>query len=517
MSIYDSSVLLKDSQGSSGLGGNFSKVKNLSTFIILVNGKKTETHIEVDSKSVTLVGSRGEPLVFYDRTNNSWNAPAAQGNKEITNIILNKLNTDPEFVKAITQSAYLTALNALGGNANQATQITGISPITTTPTVTPAPQGLNGTASQNQPQAGVFANIENLLKPGLKELADLNFTSTNEDKLFENIFLKYPKNILEMHQDTLQITMYNYRAPNRDAFLQVDEDGKPITISPKDIAKKGLRRNSALKKIVGTVILPIPSGIQDSNSVSWGDDNINNLTAAVTAGAIQSPAELGRIVGATDATGALAKYLGGVTLPTQAMKNFAAMTLLGGVGLDNPLFKTALQSYLLKSSGFEVSPETILARGAGVVPNSNLELLFQGPTLRQFQFSWRMSPRSSNEARSVRRIIRVFKQGSAPRKLNSQSGAGAESFFLGTPNVFKLSYKKGNEEISGLNKFKICALTGMNVVYAPDGQWAAYEDSQPVSVTMTLNFQEIEPVYESDYQSTVKTDYSPVGLDDVGY
>jgi len=40
---------------------------------------------------------------------------------------------------------------------------------------------------------------------------------------------------------------------------------------------------------------------------------------------------------------------------------------------------------------------------------------------------------------------------------------------------------------------------------------------------MSLNFQEIEPVYESDYQQdtskdfTGKADYSPVGPDDVGY
>jgi hypothetical protein len=137
-----------------------------------------------------------------------------------------------------------------------------------------------------------------------------------------------------------------------------------------------------------------------------------------------------------------------------------------------------------------------------------------------------MSPRSKEEARNVKRIIRMFKQGSAPRKLNSQSGAGAASVFLGTPNVFKLSYKTGNKEISGLNKFKICALVNMSVVYAPDGQWSAYAEGQPVSIQMSLNFQEIEPVYESDYQEGIFSknfkkdgtgDYSIVNDDDVGY
>jgi hypothetical protein len=138
-----------------------------------------------------------------------------------------------------------------------------------------------------------------------------------------------------------------------------------------------------------------------------------------------------------------------------------------------------------------------------------------------------MSPRSAKEATNVKRIIRMFKQGSAPRKLNSQSGAGAASVFLGTPNIFKLSYKTaGSKEISGLNKFKICALVNMSVVYAPDGQWAAYAEGQPVSVQMSLNFQEIEPVYESDYQEGVSDlfkgdnrsdNFSSVKPDDVGY
>ena len=61
----------------------------------------------------------------------------------------------------------------------------------------------------------------------------------------------------------------------------------------------------------------------------------------------------------------------------------------------------------------------------------------------------------------------------------------------------------------------------MNVIYAPDGQWAAYDKGQPVSLQMTLNFQEIEPVYESDYQETIFGDLgdnnAKVYPDDVGY
>jgi hypothetical protein len=180
----------------------------------------------------------------------------------------------------------------------------------------------------------------------------------------------------------------------------------------------------------------------------------------------------------------------------------------------------------VKGAGFDISPETILARGYGVVPNSNLELLFNGPTLRGFTFAYRMTPRSQKEAENVRRIIRFFKQGMAARKMTGQAGAG--SAFLKSPNVFKLRYKSAGKPIPGVNKFKICALTQCGVDYTPESQWTAYEDpsspGQPVSVIMNLQFNEIEPVYESDYQPSIfnkgvnlKNDLDSITPNDVGY
>jgi len=408
--------------------------------------------------------------------------------------------------------------NASGGTANKKVlppwadaSNQGKTPQTTTAPIAGAP--ISG-----------LTDLLNLFGPGLPGISDLDFSSTNEKQLFsDKALLKYPRDILDQKQDTLQITMYNYQAPLGDTFLP-----KNGQIDTGSIFKEGLQRNSALKELIGTVVLPIPSGIQDNNAVSWGDDTMNSINAGAAGYAINNTGQFATGFGALAAGGAALNAGTGVQLP---IKGLAGLLSLGAAGLspDNPLLKPAVVSALLNAAGFEVSADTILARGAGIIPNSNLELLFQGPTLRQFGFTWRMSPRSELEAKNVKRIIRFFKQGSSPRKVNSQSGAGARSLFLGTPNVFKLSYKTaGNKEISGLNKFKICALVNMSVVYAPDGQWAAYAEGQPVSVQMSLNFQEIEPVYESDYQTKISSafkddkgnysqDYSKVYPDDVGY
>ena len=139
-----------------------------------------------------------------------------------------------------------------------------------------------------------------------------------------------------------------------------------------------------------------------------------------------------------------------------------------------------------------------------MVPNSNLELLFSGPTLRQFAFVYKMSPRSREEARTVNQILRFFKQGMAAKKLLSTAGdESGRSYFLGTPNVFRLQYRTTEDEaVKGLNRIKTCALTGTSVNYTPEGAFASYDRGQPVSVLLSLNFQELEPIYDTDYKFT---------------
>lgn len=367
-----------------------------------------------------------------------------------------------------------------------------------------------GTALSAPPGQG------NFFDPGLNLGNYKKFESVNEDKLFKGV-LKYPKDILENQQDTLHIEMFRYRPPLGDLF----DPAPGTTVNIADIFTNGIQRNSGLKDSIGSVILPIPAGISDSNNVEWGDDRMNNMTMAVTGAVGQNLFGTGLQQALVEFANALAQTKAGLSLPKGAI-NQAALLMQAGADLNMPEVKTALMSLILKNAQFNVSPESILARGGGLVPNSNLELLFRGPTLRQFQFAYRFSPRSEPEAKDVRRIIRFFKQGSAARKLNASGGAGKGSVFLGSPNVFKLEYKTTNQDpIAGVNKFKICALQGVSVNYAPDGQWSAYEEGQPVSYTMTLGFQEIEPIYESDYQDKIfdglSNDYAKVTDDDIGY
>jgi len=195
----------------------------------------------------------------------------------------------------------------------------------------------------------------------------------------------------------------------------------------------------------------------------------------------------------------------------------------------NILGRTVLGSALLNALQLQVSPESILSRGAGVIPNSNLALLFNAPTLREFTFAWKMSPRSREEATRINNILRFFKQGMAPKKSNKSKSGGA-SYFLGAPNIFDLHFKTAktkNYEILDRNdsvmRIKTCACTGAAVNYTPEGMWNAYEKGQPVAITLTLRFNELEPIFDTDYDNNYfnfdpqRTDLLPVPTDAVGY
>jgi hypothetical protein len=396
-----------------------------------------------------------------------------------------------------------------------------------------------GIDESTQPEPGenplnqLLSVIENIFKP--LEIDEADFKSQNIKTVLKDKIYKYPLDILwddknntqSSPQDVLEISMYEYKAPYSGLF-KVDQS--------KEIFKSGVQRSSAflLEDFIAKVILPMPNSVSDANSANWGEDTMNSQTAGVASMVKSNAAATGLALApyAIQGAGSAASSLGVMSGISQALSNLPAAsiasilaTIQAQGGLTNPASQAAITSLILKMLQYDVPPETILSRGAGVVPNSNLELLFNGPTLRSFQFNYRLSPRSEDEAKSVRKIIRFFKQGMAPKKASVKygtGGAGGSSFFLGTPNIFKLNYKTIDYKINpSVNRFKTCALTNFNVSYTPDGEWTTYEDGQPVSVIMTLNFKELEPIFESDYQTKVNDarskDLDPIKDDEVGY
>ena len=272
--------------------------------------------------------------------------------------------------------------------------------------------------------------------------------------------------------------------------------------------KAGNTRSGSLSrksvKNTGTILLQIPSDIKDGNAANYGDSKMNTLMGAAA----------GAISGGMRAGAEMVKSLTNQQTFAEGAENVRA-DLSANLKVDNPeaLLDAAQKGLTAKATsaamgvfGANVSTEQLMARQSGQIFNPNLELLFNGPTLRSFSFSFKFTPRSRSEANQCKQIIRSFKQNMAPKTGGDKVGGAA--IFMKTPNLFELRYRKGNSNHPFLNQFKQCFLTNMSVNYTGEGVYATYDDASPISMQLNLSFKEIEPIYFDDYDK----DSSGVGF-----
>ena len=302
--------------------------------------------------------------------------------------------------------------------------------------------------------------------------------------------LEFPTGITDFLQDKLKITVMKFEpAEIGGGDISVNEAGQILTnnlgttVTAFGQTKRtssnlmnlqagvspfvGKRKAFTDREILGSVVLPIPDGVTDFNSVQFADGTINPLQMAAS--------------------------------------NVALKTLLEGANEGGTaaadLFKTAAESgdiplaisQALTASAVGTDADRLLARTRGKVFNNNLQLLFSGPTLRPFNFQYDISPRDKKEADDVKRIIRMFKQSMAVQRDDV-------GIFLGSPNTYRLEFL---DPILDTHQYlpiiKECALLNFSVNYMPTNSYMTYDDSSMVVYRLNFSFKELDPIYNDDY------------------
>ena len=313
--------------------------------------------------------------------------------------------------------------------------------------------------------------------------------------------LRYPYEALTERTDYLQIDINQYESARDRSGNESNFIGRVGTrrLSSRGRNPFGLTTKSLVNK--GTVLLQIPSQVQDGNSVSYGDSKMNSIIGAALQGTLGVTAGVADAL--VDTEGNLGAKLGAAGEATKeaVMEAFRASDINGN-NLKT-LFNAKIATGVVGAFGGNVSVNQFLARQSGQIFNPNMELLFNSPTLRNFRFSFKMTPRSPEEAEQCKLIIRTFKMNMAPKVTN---GRGEQSLFLNTPNVFELRYKSGAANHPFLHRFKQCFLTDISVNYTGEGVYATYENREPVSMIMDLTFKELEPIYDQDYFDAIGRD-----------
>ena len=281
-----------------------------------------------------------------------------------------------------------------------------------------------------------------------------NETTQRESKIFA-----YPLDI-NPTQDHMKITRYRY--------LRADVNlSKPQRVEKKNFKRIDVKGDSTLGgSPMGTILLPMPK-VVDTNGVEWGKSELNasGLLAMGSAQMADSIFSLGGLI-----PSASQKNLAQREAQQEGKRNQERGDIttgaFGGVGQASVNQVNVTIASLL--TGQELDQDTFLARTGGHVLNPNAEMLFQGPVIRNFNFSFLMIARSEREGKEIRSLIRFLKVGMAPKFRNTT--------FLANPDVFSLEYKNGTGEddiLKTVNRFSPggLALTNMSVDYSPNGYW----------------------------------------------
>lgn len=284
---------------------------------------------------------------------------------------------------------------------------------------------------------------------------------------------RYPMARLENDSDYLEIKVVEYQPPGFEAS---ETQRTRLRTSSESLKNK--------ENILGTILLPVPESVTDSNGVTWGEDSLNGLAAA----------------GLGIAQGVITADSGGKAL--EALKKGTMET--GAAVLSDDMTVQAVNSTFasmaVNALGGATSPEGILARQSGAILNPNMELLFGGVQLRTFSFDFDFAPRDPRESNEIKKIIRAFKV-SMNAKNGSTGDDPSSGLFIKSPDIFQLTYKTGSKNHEFLHKFKPMALLNMAVNYTGAGTYATYDNTAPIHMKMNLTLQELNPIYSEDYET----------------
>lgn len=163
--------------------------------------------------------------------------------------------------------------------------------------------------------------------------------------------------------------------------------------------------------------------------------------------------------------------------------------------------------------GVTGAPDTTRLAAFGVtgrVVNPMLELIYNSPDFRQFQFEFFFWPRDEKEAVEVQKIIERFRFHQAPEL---EKISGKQSGLLIPPSEFDIQFFYAGRQNPNLPPIASCVLENIQVNYTPRG-WAAYEvpgennpsigrTGMPVGIQLTLSFRETTYITKEDFSSAI--------------
>ena len=224
---------------------------------------------------------------------------------------------------------------------------------------------------------------------------------------------------------------------------------------------------SALKGSTAAYILPIPLSVNDTTVLNWSTSTVRESIAGLAPTSI----------------------LGGIGKSAALVALGTAMDM--GIGdmweKATTSFPELATSMALAASG--LGP--LIGAVTGKAINPGIFLHFQGPTLKQHQFTWLLAPRTEKESDTLSRMVNDFKMFTAPELSQNR-------MTMDYPYVMEM--KMHPRDLNNHMKFKTMAVQAISVENVASPAPSFFEQTgAPTLVSLTMQCQEIELWWRHDY------------------
>ena len=280
--------------------------------------------------------------------------------------------------------------------------------------------------------------------------------------------LIYPNEVGQMSRSKHYVQFFVNQQEGARADLGIGAVEGSTTVQSRQTTNGGvsIRRNPT-QRALGSIALYMPNQLNVSHKVNYGEAEIGAMVAGIAAGAIS--------IGSGD--GFLEK-----------------MTASAG-----NLYDAATAGGMAKLAGLAENAGATGARAAveiaqGKVTNNRSEMKFEGIDRRAFNFTFRLLPRSEDEAEIIKNIVTIFRMHALPEFDPNDSLKRT----MIAPSTFDIKYMTiddngTHKEHPNLNRIATSVLEGVDVKYGGDRP-QFFRDGQPVETELTLVFKELEIV-----------------------
>ena len=249
--------------------------------------------------------------------------------------------------------------------------------------------------------------------------------------------------------------------------------GYPAGLTPKLYTKidffeyrRDISTPNARRQGTGTIRMPVPEQYNDATGV--------RLTGETSLGALGAFAEF------------VAKGKGVGDIVESAIDSYNS-------AMNKSLINSVLEIAAVLPGGFDSTTQDLARSFSGIVPNPHVTTLFEGVQLKTFEFTWKVSPRSQQDAITLNSIIRRIKGRSLPSLLQV---AGANYAFQ-YPDLVKIKIEGSKQfEETGfafIESFSVNSSVGNSIAF--------YKDGQPVENTLSIRIKEIDVKTRENYEN----------------